>query len=133
MAFPLGKQASLVVNSVDLSALAYKEDLEVSTEGLDNTTHSASFHKTQQPGLQETKFTYSLYKQQAEYLALRTLWLGRTTHTVIYGPDGTTVGMERVTISGFISSFKEGITVDGITTVDVEHSYGIIVPVFDTY
>jgi len=131
--FPLGKSASLVVNSQDYSDSAYKEDLETSIEALDNTTHGASYHKTQQAGLIETKFTYSLYYSRTIALALRTLATARTTHTVVYGPEGSSAGMERITISGFISSIKKGVTPDGIPTIDIEHSYGTTVPVYDTY
>ena len=133
MAFSMAKNASLMVNSQDYSTKAYKEDLETKTEELDNTTHSISFHKTSQAGLLETDFQYSIYYDQDTYLALRTLWSARTTHSVIYGPIGTTSGMPRTTISGYISSMKGGFTVDGIPTIDVTHHYGDTVPVFDTY
>lgn len=129
----LGKNASLMVNSQNYSDSAYKEDHEISVEALDSTTHGASFHKTQFPGLEETKFSYSLYYDQTVYLALRALATGRTTHSVVYGPIGTTTGYPRATISGFIGSLKLGVTVDGLPTIDIEHEYGAVVPVYDVY
>jgi methylaspartate ammonia-lyase len=131
--FVLGKTASLVVNSQDYSDSAYKEDLESSIEALDVTTHGSSYHKTQQAGLVETSFSYSLYYSRTVALALRTLATGRTTHTVVYGPEGSSTGMERITISGFIASLKKGVAPDGVPTLDVEMAYGTTVPVYDTY
>lgn len=133
MAFIMGKGASLVVNSQDYSSSAYKEDDELTIEALDNTTHGASYHKTQQAGLMETKFTYSLYYSRTVHQALRTLASARTTHSTVYGEEGSTTGMSRLTVSGFISSLKKGVTPDGIITLDVEVAYGDTVPVFDTY
>ena len=133
MAFIMGKTASLVVNGNDYSSIAYKEDMENTTEDLDNTTHGVSYHKTEQAGLQETKFSYSIYYSRTEYLALRTLWANRTTHSVVYGEEGSTTGMARTTISGYIGSIKKGVTADGLTTIDIDHRYGTTVPVFDTY
>lgn len=133
MAFILGKGAYLSVNSVDVSGEAYKEDHELNIEAKDNTTHGTSFHKTAQAGLMETKFVYSLYYSRARWVALIALATGRTTHTVIYGEEGSTAGMARLTVPGFIASIKKGVTVDGIETIDVEHSYGTTVPTYDTF
>ena len=131
--FFLGKSASLTVNSQDYSALGYKVDTELKVNAVDSTTFSASFHRTAAAGLMETTFKYSLYYSQTEYLALTTLAAARTTHSVVFGPTGTTTGMPRITIPGFITSIKKGVSVDGLETMDIEHNYGSTVPTYDTY
>lgn len=131
--FLIGKTGSIVVNSQDYSGLCNKVDTDLITATIDSTTFGASYHKTAIAGLQETKLTYELLYSQTEFLALRTLWVNRTTHTVVFGPTGTTAGMPRVTVSGFIASIKDSFTAEGLPSIVVTHQYGTTVPVYDTY
>lgn len=131
--FLIGKTGSLTVNSQDYSGLATKVDTDLITAVINATTMGASYHKTALPGLQETKLSYELLYSQVEFLALRTLWSGRTTHSVIFGPTGVTTGMPRLTVSGFIASMKTGFTAEGLPSIVVTHQYGLVVPVFDVY
>lgn len=131
--FLIGKTGSVVVNSNDYSGLCSKVDTDLITAVIDSTTMGTSYHKTAIPGLQETKLEYELLYSQVEFLALRTLWSARTTHTVIFGPTGTTSGMPRLTVSGFIAGIKDSFTAEGLPSIVVTHQYGVVVPVFDTY
>jgi hypothetical protein len=133
-AFPLGKVAYISLNSVDYSDSAYKEDYDVSVEALDNTVHGTSYHKTNQPGLIESGLKISFYYSQTVYSALRTLLVNRTTFTTIYGPEGNGSGKEQITIAGsFLTSVTRPVTVDGITTFDVEISVGTTAPAYSTF
>jgi hypothetical protein len=130
--FPLGKEASIVVNSQDYSDSCYKDDLDSTVDALDNTTHGASFHRTKQPGLIDGGFKASIYYSQAVKAALRTLMLARTVHTIVYGPESSATGKEKITLTAFITAMPQGVTPDGIPTLDVEWAF-TAAPVYATY
>jgi hypothetical protein len=132
--FPLGKGAYIMINSVDYTDSAYKEDYDVSVEALDNTVHGTSFHKTNQPGLIESGLKVSMYYSQAVYSALRTLLTGRTTFVTLYAPEGNTSGKELITITGsFLTTVTRPVTVDSVTTFDIEIAVGTTAPAYDTF
>ena len=132
--FPLGKGAYISLNSVDYSDSIYGEDWNVSVEALDNTVHSTSYHKTNQPGLIESEFSVKFYYSQSVYSALRTLLVNRTTFTTIYGPEGNGTGKEQITIAGsFLTELSRPVTVDGITTFDLTVSVGTTAPAYSTF
>jgi hypothetical protein len=133
-AFPLGKGAYIMINSVEYTDSAYKEDYDVSVEALDNTVHSTSFHKTNQPGLIESGLKVSMYYSQTVYSNLRTLLTNRTTFTTIYGPEGSGSTKERITIAGsFLTTVTRPVTVDSVTTFDIEIAVGTTAPAYDTF